>query len=253
MDTHRILDELTHRFSSAKGLERVEQCLKYLSGEEQPVYPHPLQAPTRLYFPGLRAQAWYDTAEMPWVAELERGYGTVRRELEALLSQNAGFYPYEDPYTLELGWKGWNTFSLYRKGKRHAKNCARCPETVQLLEKSPRGLRQGMFTRLDPGSHITPHTGGVNVVLTCHLGLIIPEGCAIRVGDETRGWTEGRVIVFDDSFIHEVWHRGTQQRSVLLWDIWHPDLTDLEIQALSYLFPIFDKALLAAGKPATDV
>jgi aspartyl/asparaginyl beta-hydroxylase (cupin superfamily) len=249
MDTKNILEELTRRFSS-KGLERVEECLKYMSGEKTPVYPHPHQEPTRLYFPGLSAKAWHDTADFPWVADIERSWTAVLGELQGLQDSKAGFFPYEDPYTLELGWKGWDTYTLYRKGKRHEKNAARCPQTIQLLEKSPRGVRQGMFTRLNPGAHLTPHTGGVNVVLTCHLGLIIPEGCFIRVGDDVRGWTPGKCLIFDDSFIHEVWHKGSEVRTILLWDIWHPDLTEVEIHALNYLFPIFDKSLRGGDRAA---
>jgi len=30
------------------------------------------------------------------------------------------------------------------------------------------------------------------------------EGCAIRVGSETRQWVAGEVLAFDDSFEHEV-------------------------------------------------
>ena len=39
------------------------------------------------------------------------------------------------------------------------------------------------------------------------MGLIIPEGCKIRAGDEVRQWEAGRCIVFDDSFEHEVCFR----------------------------------------------
>jgi len=88
------------------------------------------------------------------------------------------------------------------------------------------------------------------VLLTCHLGLVVPEGCAIRVGDETRTWTPGKMLIFDDSFIHEAYNRGTSTRLILLWDIWHPDLTDAEIAALTWLFPIFDKALRTHTAPS---
>lgn len=41
--------------------------------------------------------------------------------------------------------------------------------------------------------------------LTVHLGLIVPTGCSIYVGDDTpHTWEEGKCIVFDDSFEHYV-------------------------------------------------
>jgi aspartate beta-hydroxylase len=40
--------------------------------------------------------------------------------------------------------------------------------------------------------------------LRCHLGLVVPPGVRIRVGDEVREWTAGECLIFDDSFEHEV-------------------------------------------------
>jgi len=37
--------------------------------------------------------------------------------------------------------------------------------------------------------------------------------------------------VFDDSFEHEVWHRGASRRVVLLLNIWHPDITQEQKEA----------------------
>jgi aspartate beta-hydroxylase len=42
-------------------------------------------------------------------------------------------------------------------------------------------------------------------------------------------------LVFDDSFEHEVWNESTERRLVLLFDIFHPDLTDVEQCALKFL------------------
>jgi hypothetical protein len=51
----------------------------------------------------------------------------------------------------------------------------------------------------------------------------------MRVGDVMHGWKEGGVVVFDDSFEHEVWNDdGRAPRVVLLLDVWHPDLSEAE-------------------------
>lgn len=61
------------------------------------------------------------------------------------------------------------------------------------------------------------------MVLRCHLPLIVPEGdCAIRIGDETRKWEEGKLMVFDDSFDHEAWNKSDAPRAVLMFDIPNP-------------------------------
>lgn len=50
-----------------------------------------------------------------------------------------------------------------------------------------------------------------------------------------RTWEEGKILIFDDSFEHEVWHNGTSVRVVFIVDVWHPDLTEEE---RSQLVPI---------------
>jgi aspartate beta-hydroxylase len=44
------------------------------------------------------------------------------------------------------------------------------------------------------------------------------------VGGERRPFVEGEVLAFDDSFEHEVLHRGRGLRVVLVADIWHPQV-----------------------------
>merc|ERR1711990_425986 len=80
-----------------------------------------------------------------------------------------------------------------------------------------------MFSRLTPGTHLRPHCGPTNTHLTCHLGLKVPAGCEIRCGTEKRIWKEGKCLIFDDSFEHEVWHQGDSVRLVLLIRFWHPE------------------------------
>ena len=69
----------------------------------------------------------------------------------------------------------------------------------------------------------------MNARYICHLPLIVPDGCAMRVGSETRAWTEGRACVFDDSIEHEAWNKDPARlRVVLIFDVWRPELTEAE-------------------------
>ena len=57
--------------------------------------------------------------------------------------------------------------------------------------------------------------------------LIVPENataCALRVGDQTRHWEEGKVMVFDDSYDHEAWNKSDERRAVLMFDIANPEM-----------------------------
>jgi aspartyl/asparaginyl beta-hydroxylase (cupin superfamily) len=232
----------------ASDLARVEQSLEIFRGANKPADADPRQIVNTLYFPGLSAKPWHATQDFVWIPQIEAAYETIKGELLRLLDQNATFNPYQHPYTKELGWKGWNTYSFYRANKWDIEHCNTCPETIKAIKQTPYGLRECMFTQLTPGSHIKPHSGGSNAVLTVHLGLIIPSGCEIRVEDEIRGWEAGKCLIFDDSYMHEVWHRGSETRMVLLWDIWHPDLSAIEIDVLNLIYPIIDKYLENVAK-----
>jgi aspartate beta-hydroxylase len=92
------------------------------------------------------------------------------------------------------------------------RNRKRCPVTFSLLSSIPaasdiatRGIGESTFSALHAGAHLLPHCGSTNARLTAHLPLEVPEGaCSIRVGEEVREYREGELIVFDDSFEHEV-------------------------------------------------
>lgn len=238
------LDYLNDRFGT-DGLERVHECLEILAGSRRPKHLHPEQEATRIFFPGISAKPWHDARDFHWVPEVERRWMDVREEVDGLRARRVRFHPYEDRYTGDVGWPGWDTWRLYRAGTYTDAARAACPRTIDVLETGRHGLREGMFASLAPGAHVQPHTGGVNVVLTVHLPLVVPPGCAMRVADETRPWEEGRVAIFDDSFIHETWNQGPSSRLILIWDVWHPELSNVEIEAMTYLFPWIESFVTA--------
>jgi len=43
-------------------------------------------------------------------------------------------------------------------------------------------------------------------------------------------------VFFDDTFEHHVWNRTNQERVVLLFDVWHPELAEDEIDAIKDMF-----------------
>ena len=61
------------------------------------------------------------------------------------------------------------------------------------------------------GTQITTHTGTTSMKIRVHLGLKIPNtedknNSYLRVTDHFRHWQDGKMIIFDDSFDHEVGH-----------------------------------------------
>src|SRR5262249_21578453 len=99
-----------------------------------------------------------------------------------------------------------------------------CPRTAALMVQIP-GMKTAMFSILSPRKHILDHRGPYKGVLRYHLGLIVPreaQACRIRVGDDVRIWQEGKSLIFDDTFNHEVWNDTDETRVVLFVDVLRP-------------------------------
>jgi aspartyl/asparaginyl beta-hydroxylase (cupin superfamily) len=116
---------------------------------------------------------------------------------------------------------------------------------MKALEGAPLSRAKGrmpsiLFSLLRPGARIPPHTGVVNARLICHLPLIVPEGCGLRVGNEVREWVEGKAFVFDDTMEHEAWNQSSQLRVVLLFDVWRPELSDDERKLVAAMLEAID-------------
>ena len=50
------------------------------------------------------------------------------------------------------------------------------------------------------------------------------NGTALEWVSTTLRWAEGKAFTFDDSFEHEVAHRGDRVRLAFIVDVWHPPL-----------------------------
>jgi aspartyl/asparaginyl beta-hydroxylase (cupin superfamily) len=93
----------------------------------------------------------------------------------------------------------------------------------------------------------------MNGILRGHLALVVPPGCFVRVGPEERTWEEGKVLVFDDSFEHEVWNHSDSVRIVLFTNFWHPCLSEQEIKVLERFRTAYERgplSLVHAGNQA---
>lgn len=153
------------------------------------------------------------------VARLEAAWTDVRDECLALPSD--AFEPWVQR---EMYGEGWSVYGLIAFGQPIAEALRACPRTAALLCDLPRVTTVG-FSRMAAGTHIEPHVGWVHSVYRLHMGLVVPEGCALRVGDEVRPWREGECLVFDDTCEHEAWNRSDLPRTVLLVDFLRPGVT----------------------------
>ncbi len=237
------------RFDAAALLRAGEFAETYL-GRIVPQYTHAMQRPAFLYFPGLQPQAFFERTDFDWVNELESATAGIREELLAVLQRPNELQPYvqvtaQDPAQWkELNYSSqWSSFHLYKGGERNASHCSQCPVTASVIEKLPLVRTPGhspevFFSILKPGTHIPPHHGLANYKIAVHLPLMVPADCAIRVGNETRAWSEGQCLVFDDSFQHEAWNKSGELRAVLILEVWNPQLSTAEQLAVAAVLSV---------------
>jgi aspartate beta-hydroxylase len=221
----------------AEGTERFQRAMDLLFGRRQ-IYQ---QQPKHFYFPELPQIEFYDRRDFPWAGALEEATGRIRAELRALLAAGGGFEPYiqKAPHRPNfnanplLDSLDWSACYLIRDGREVGENAGRCPDTMTALRQVPLCRITGrtpsvLFSLLRPGTRIRPHHGYTNARLICHLPLIVPGDCGLRVGGRTHHWREGELVIFDDSMEHEAWNLSKELRVVLLFDVWRPELTDRE-------------------------
>ena len=228
---------------------RFSESLDILAGRRK-VYS---QEPRHYFFPGLPQIQFYERAPFPWLEHLEAATGEIRAELLQVLKQDSAFRPYVEsnsrlPHTDAQGLldnPAWSAFYLWQHGELVPENAARCPKTVAAFADVPLAWVKNrspsvLFSLLRPGAHIPPHTGEVNTRLICHLPLIVPENCSLRVGNETRTVVEGKAWVFDDTIEHEAWNQSRETRVILLFEIWRPELSAEERAMVSAMFEAID-------------
>ena len=201
------------------------------------------QSPTVFYLKDLPSKAWYTAVDFP------REVSILERKNSMDIFHSEFLEIYQD---LSIGWVsnevpsgGWYLFHLVNQGVRIEENCKRCPKTMKVIEELPlfmSGCAFGniMFSVLLPGTIIRRHCGPTNVRIRCHVPLKAPDGYFICVAEEERSWKENEVLIFDDSFYHEVYHLGDmfEPRVVLMIDLWHPCLSMLEKDIITTLFSL---------------
>lgn len=240
MDWQACLDEI-HASLGTGGLERVERAVRAHGESSPPEIIDTLQRPTVLQIRGLTAKPWHDRADFPWVPALEAATDAVLAEFLALEAARAAPIDYMGDYG-GGGGGAWHAWMLHGDDRFIPETTARCPTTTARLRDTRLSPGDAMFSELSPGTIIPLHCGGSNAVLSCHLPLIVPPDCAIRVGTQTRGWRKGHVVIFDDSYLHLSWNESETRRVVLVFEVYHPELSELEARAITIFYDHFARA-----------
>ena len=195
----------------------------------------------------------FDSSLFPFVAEFEKEWHKIAAEYGRLADMKQHLPSFHelspDQKKISLG-DNWKVFLLYGFGYKSERNCAFCPETVRLLEQVPQ-LENAWFSILSPGYHIPAHRGVTKGLIRCHIGLDIPaerEKCVMRVADKTYQWEEGKALVFDDTYEHEIWNDTDQPRAVLIFDFHRPMRLPARVLSHAFLFGIRRAAYVQVPK-----
>jgi aspartyl/asparaginyl beta-hydroxylase (cupin superfamily) len=235
---------------------RFRAALAIMFGDRprDPVYERFPQMPNVFFYPGLPNEDFADTSTFAWRPAFESRFRAMRTEAADLLAAAGDFSPYVEkiPERPQGDFHGllenpsWSSLYLWTNGRPVEENVARCPATfeavrdlvpsVQIDGRAPAVF----YSLLKPGAHIPPHTGMLNVRYICHLPLIVPPNCYIRVGERTMQWQEGKVMAFDDTVEHEARNAGDQDRLVLIFEIWKPHVTEPERLHVRKMLEIVD-------------
>lgn len=233
------------RTGSPRQLERFQHSLDVLTGRRDLALSRPLTLP----FARLPSIPIFHREDFDWAPAIEAAFPDMLRELQTLLQeQQDEFVPYvqmpdDEPkgqFAPLNNNPDWGAYYLWKSGQLIEEHAARCPRTVEALSGNapmcivPNRAPVTFFSALKPGTHIAAHHGATNSRLTVHMPLIIPPHCALRVGGETHVWEPGKLVMFDDTILHEAWNYSDRLRVVLIFDIWHPMLTPLERELVAH-------------------
>lgn len=210
--------------------------------------------PSLIFYPGLTARPWWSMRDIPnevsaGIASIVSARDVLLREYDALsAAAPAGDYAVgENEHTLNKGDWLWHT--AIAKGRPSADFAVTAPHTMAALANMPSLLMGGIpfayafFSNLKSGAEIAPHFGPSNTRLRVHVPLRVPEGggATLTVAGETRTWQVGEPLIFDDSYEHAAQNLRNGEglgsdRVVLLFDVWHPDLSHDERASVEDMF-----------------
>ena len=215
------------------------------------------------FVPGLKATAWWDNAgnDLAWAKSLSKSFENIRDEFVSVmsapdkLSEGNNVWAGALSTDAESYGEGWKTLVLLNRGQWDENNAKLFPTTSRAIHKSGAPVAEAFFASMKPQTSIKPHSDFTNFVLTSHLPLVIPENgsnkCRLSVGDETREWLEGKVILFDTSIYHDAINDSEEMRYILMLRVWHPDLTKDEIEALQFIYDCLEIPELLSDDPDT--
>lgn len=225
--------------SRAAAAGRLQESARCLAAGERPGGATIRCQPELLHLSGIAEQPYHDPADFPELATFHKVHAELRAEvLGHWLDPGLAvpYVQYQEGTVAADDWKSlnhstrWSVINLYKNGER-LPQAERFPRLMAALEELPLQRIPGfapnvMLSVLSPGTEIKPHFGSMNGRLIAHYPLVVPAHCGrLTVAGESREWTEGEWMVFDDSLVHSAINESESPRLVLIVDMWNPTLS----------------------------
>lgn len=223
------------------------QNARWVQTDTRDAQPLLRQRPHLFYIPHLSADI--DAANCEWLTALEKQHALIIEEFTAALPQiTSDGRPYlsgepsvNAAFGSLAGSLNWTALDLFKDGVEQQATTSLFPKTRSLLFNAPLYTLvdtpyEVFFSILKAGQRINPHYGLSNHSLTVHLPIDVPNDCQLIVDGEMHRWQRGKALVFDDTLLHEARNDSSQDRIVLIFSIWNPNLSKEECAAIKRTF-----------------
>ena len=234
------------------GSQRSKAALENFVGLRSVSFNNPLQCPSFFYFPGLRAQPFYSQTEFP---ELQTLISVIKQsllQLKAPITEHSvsyvdhiGSVPNEAKWqTLRDTWQAQHliTGGVAQPASDNFSTEFLACFTHELIPDCPPFAPEVFISVLEPDAYIPPHYGISNVKLTAHIPLQVTDKAWLKAGEEVFTWqNDAEIMIFDDAFLHSAKNADKNPRSVLIFDLWHPELSKEERIFVQNFMRVFDQ------------
>jgi len=177
--------------------------------------------PPKEYYTG-KLPNFYNPEDFPELQILTENWEKIRDEIlvfEKKFGYIKGMDYFSSPAEVE-GSEPWSTINLMSYMRKYHHNRERFPFLTSITDQI-KNCCTVTISILPPNTNIKPHYGDTNGIIRAHLGLVVPDlypVTAIKVGEEARGWEEGKLLLFTVVQKHEVWSKSNHRRYVLIID-----------------------------------
>ena len=177
-----------------------------------------------------KTPGWFNSNDFYFNKVIEDNFDSIKKECLYLVENNL-FVPHvqseerEVTSRLNVLAKEWNVFDLGHGGDFIDRAKELAPITSGLLASFPEieNKKGKCYFSMVPGNaKVTPHTSGLKHYERYRHQLCIQtvdgSNAFIEVNGDRRTWLEGKVISFDDAFMHHVENNSDNLRIVLIYD-----------------------------------